>query len=371
MIDTIVLALDCSNFQITDYSRFTPSAKLVFAPIKQNLRAVQNPKQFEGEYLPFLTLYRTITPIGFNITLYVSFSIPKLLFGNNFDEVTEEDFKKVLVKLSQRLAEMGVKVGEQQLAVAMVSRIDYGKNFVLTDYSSPLTYIDEIVRANISRVFDANQADYRNGGQSISFHTNPFELIFYDKIRDLAKAKVSPKKSIEKDKAPQLDFYHTVQLKQKNNPPMEVLRMEVRLNKRRRIRDELKKIDHPVEPTFKNLFSQRIARLICLRYLETIKDKIIFANADSSSPFAKKLNVLLANNPHLKRPDLVLYIGFQNLVQELGLRTARQMVFPKNNSAWYSFKRKADSIAQPTLSTNIDKLIAITKNFNPIRVLDI
>ncbi|MDH5533326.1 MAG: hypothetical protein OEX81_02780 [Candidatus Pacebacteria bacterium] len=370
MIDTIVLVINYPDFQIIDPEKFTPNAKFVLASFKQYQRSVQNYKQIEGEYRPNLTLYKHVRPMGIQRTLYIKFSIPKLMFGNNLDEVSEDDFIKVLHRLQDTLLEMGVKIELEQLSTSLVSKIDYGKNFVLTDYSFPFTYMDEIRRANISKVFDANQADYRNEGHSLSYRTNTFEIIFYDKMKDLAKANISPKKSVDNDKAPQRDFFHTVKLKQRKSPPFEVLRVEIRLNNRKRIRTVLKKINQDIEPTFGNLFSTKVAKLICLLTLNEIKEKIIFTKKDDK-PFSDQLLSLARSNPELKPSFLLQYLGFQNIVNEHDLRTAREIVFPAGSSAWYSFKNKSESVVNQKKELLINKIISETERFRPIQVFDI
>jgi hypothetical protein len=63
-------------------------------------------------------------------------SAPKLLLGNNFDELTDDDFRRLCKKLVNVLAEMSVKVTARTLAKVNVSAIHYSKNITLTDYTS-------------------------------------------------------------------------------------------------------------------------------------------------------------------------------------------------------------------------------------------
>lgn len=54
-------------------------------------------------YLPRLTLIKAIRNGGFSILLKIEFSIPKLLYCNNFDEVEESDFGEICWKLQEVL----------------------------------------------------------------------------------------------------------------------------------------------------------------------------------------------------------------------------------------------------------------------------
>ena len=85
---------------------------------------------------------------------------------------------------------------------------------------------------------DVNQTDYRNEGHSYKWHCNSYEVVFYDKIKDLEKAKQSEKRAIEKDSALQLNLFPRFARRKK----FEILRMEVRLNKRQKIKQLLQSL---------------------------------------------------------------------------------------------------------------------------------
>ncbi len=132
MIDTIVLTLRKDTFSILDHNRFSPSTEGLYNPSsyyrlggRANLICKQNPTVTElrnGNYKPRLTVTKRMNKYHqFEITLKIEFSIPKLLFGNNFDELEDTDFSLVISKLKQRLADMGVSVLEPVLADAPIS----------------------------------------------------------------------------------------------------------------------------------------------------------------------------------------------------------------------------------------------------------
>ena len=126
---------------------------------------------------------------------------------------------------------MGVIVDPSLLAAAPISAIHYSKNIPLTDGSTPYHYINKIKEANIQLNLDTNQTDYRNEGHSYKWHCNSYEVVFYDKIKDLEKAKQSDKRAIEKDSALQLNFFPRFAQRKKK---LEILRIEVRLNNRKK-----------------------------------------------------------------------------------------------------------------------------------------
>lgn len=85
-----------------------------------------------------------------DIILKVELSLPKLFFGDNFQELQHKDFTALNNLLAERLASMGVIVDEDTLAHAPVAAIHYSKNIVLQDGSTPYHYLQKIEETNIS-----------------------------------------------------------------------------------------------------------------------------------------------------------------------------------------------------------------------------
>ena len=80
MIDTIVMDLEKSTFDIMEPDRFTPSARGIIEPpfIKMGsggyLKCIQNPTNGDkkcGVYMPRLTLFKNIRQTGYSIFLRV------------------------------------------------------------------------------------------------------------------------------------------------------------------------------------------------------------------------------------------------------------------------------------------------------------
>lgn len=114
MIDTILLKVPYPNFSITRLDMFEPNARGIFtAPFlpfngQRYIKCINNPTKSDklaGIYLPRLTLYKNVGKGkgGFITNLHIEFSAPKLLYGNNFDELAETDFEVVLKILRKQL----------------------------------------------------------------------------------------------------------------------------------------------------------------------------------------------------------------------------------------------------------------------------
>ena len=104
MLDTIALTLDQHQFEVLEPDRFLPSAwGLISAPYyhlgaRGHFACVLNPTKSDlddGRYQPRLTLARRRVQTGFALTLRIEFSAPKLIFGNNFNELQSRDFESV------------------------------------------------------------------------------------------------------------------------------------------------------------------------------------------------------------------------------------------------------------------------------------
>lgn len=167
MLDTIRLTLSKDMFWIMDKTYFQKETQNA---LRGYFKLVQNPTKTElknGIYKPRLTMTKRFNTTGrHEATLAVEFSAPKLLYGNNFDELVEEDFELVVLALQARLKEMGVGVFTSILENSPVSTIHYSKNIPLTDGTTPHYLISKIKQANVSLSLDVNQTDYRNDGHS-------------------------------------------------------------------------------------------------------------------------------------------------------------------------------------------------------------
>lgn len=86
----------------------------------------------DGRYRPRLIILKSRYTRGYPY-LYIEFSIPKLLFGNNLYEIREQDFSAVVNKLLIVLEEMSVLTTADVIINAPVQKIHYSKNFILPE----------------------------------------------------------------------------------------------------------------------------------------------------------------------------------------------------------------------------------------------
>ena len=138
MIDTVVLTMQNADKIIWEPDRFSPSLRDVRQKVSQSFGArlftkyTYNIPAKHG-YFPRLTV-NPRWQNGIQIPLRIEFSVPKLLFGNNVDELGQNDWETVIATLKSKLSQMGVKVFSAQLENALVSAVHFSKNIVLSPH---------------------------------------------------------------------------------------------------------------------------------------------------------------------------------------------------------------------------------------------
>lgn len=374
MIDTIVLILSEGKYIIREPDKFTPSARWVLDDDSKfggrgYITSKQNPTKEElrmGIYRPRLTItnrYNQLTK-HCEASLRIELSLSKLLFGNNFDELQDDEFPIVIDLLAKKLIEMGVVVWSEALINAPVSAIHYSKNILLTDGTTPHYYIGKIKEANINLSVDVNQTDFRNDGTSFKWHCNSYEVAFYDKRKDLEKAKVSGKRAIEKDNAIQLSLFDELDTKK----PFEVLRIEVRLNKRAKIKQLMKKIGMNDRLTFRDLFSAKRAQAILVYFLDEMEKKRPFYAKYQSRSTKDFLADLIIHNPSLSISRIIQLFGLKQALNQVTTRELRLMFGRFHERSWYRLMSEAKNVTLPESKDTFDLIRDHLTAFVPLKL---
>lgn len=367
MVDTIKLTLGKNMFLITDVSLFQKE--------KQNasrgyFTLVQNSTKSEllrGIYKPRLTMTKRFNTSGvFEATLSIELSLPNFLFGNNFDELIQSDFQTLVDKLIPILKEMGVRVFTQTLINTPVSSIHYSKNIPLTDGSIPYYYISKIKETNISLALDINQTDYKNEGHGYKWHCNSYEVAFYDKIKDLEKARISEKRATENDNALQLHLFDELQKRKR----FEVLRMEVRLNTRPKIKWMLKTLGIETELTFKGLFNSATSQKVLLYYINELqRQRLAIIDFKPKSP-KDLLATLTINNPKLGLRKILQLFGLKQAFEAVNPRELRTMFGKYTNRSWQRLIAEVNQVNVPKTKNPFTLLTEHLNTFEPLKLVD-
>lgn len=353
MIDTITLRLNDGQFKIVDHNKFNPSSYNLFYPpyTRMGSRAyidcIQNPTRkelLEGNYKPQLTIRKRWANGKPAVFLYIQFSAPKLIFGNNFDELVDDDFDVIVDKLQTKLLEMGVEVSQHILKESICVKVHFGKNIELNNYVIPFMIIKEIKKVNYDLRYDISEKDYRNEGHSIRFRSKNFEVIFYDKKKDLLKAKISESKAIDQDSAIQLSLLDLIQTKRQ----FEVIRMEVRLNNTNTIKGNLG--NDMDKFTFQNIFKEKLSNKVLNDYWKQIYQNYELMNYQIEDKEVFLAN-FLANNPKARISNALQTYAFLEYINQMGVRRFRKFIESRySQRTWFTLQ---SSLKRYNLQKNI------------------
>lgn len=367
MIDTIKLNLPSTmigQLHRDKFERDLMNATRGFAKLVQNPTVAELKR---GIYKPRLTLSHRFNTYGKSEeTLTIEFSAPKMLFGNNFDELTDDDLQPLLIKLNQTLKLMGVYTFERNLATARVSSIHLAKNIPLTDFSTPYTYIKQLEKVNFNAILDVSKTDYINGGSGIKAHANSYEIAFYDKLQDLKKAKKSPRRAYERDSELQLHLFEEISKKK----PFEVFRMEVRIGNRRKLKQVLLKTEVDDEPTFEGMFKQNTAQKVLLYYLELIEEGYLPILAYEYENPQKFFTNFLLNNPDKRYTSAFKYVGMRVMLDYMNTREFRQLLDRYSPNLWYSLNKDMKTLKHTDDIDTLKLLKDKVANYEPLNLVD-
>ncbi len=347
MIDTVVLSIPCKREDFNDLNIFTDSLDGIWeAPFRRlpngYFNTKRNPTSTEKTckiYIPRLTLIKRVRD-GFHTELRIEFSIPKLLFGNNFQEVDDTDFEEIVSSLEQKLAYMQVDMSEDRIRNARVSAIHFSKNLILPKGLSCPMVLNQLAKAvDCNQMLDIKNVSFKNGGQILHIHAKDWEFVIYDKVKELEQAKKSESKSIENDSYIQFNLLDELK------SVFSVLRLEFRLGNGRSIRQMLKRY-HPdffsnKELTFANLFNKETAKKMLLGYWNKIKDRYLKISWKEETNF-EYFGRLKTENPTLKDSELINIFFLNSMIKDVGISGIRAIMDWNGKKNSYKWTRKRD-----------------------------
>ena len=258
---------------------------------------------------------------------------------------------------------MGVEISYEALVRAPVSAIHYSKNIPLTSGHTPHYFINKIKQSNVSLSLDTNQIQYRNDGHSYRWHCKSYEVIFYDKIRDLKKNLANPKKP--RPSSRRQGYGGRAHLGKKK---FEILRMEVRLNKRQKIKQLFNALNIKSNYTFKKLFKPAISKKILLHYideLERMRPAWLDHKADNDKQL---LALLLLNNPTMSAKKITRMFGLKKMLDAMTMRELRTM-FGNKRTGWYRLMAEAKEVQLPNEHRPLMMVRKHIEKFKPLKKL--
>lgn len=366
MIDTVVLTIPQGNFNTASNPKAANwELNSKSGNYEKYVKNQTHTQKNDGVYRPRIRVIKR----GISSSLQIEFSIPKLIFSNNVDEVCEKDFENILQTLQFRLRDFGIYIFTQQLKSASVSAFHPSKNILLSEGYTASGIIKELKKINLTKRMDLHRDSFRNDGQSLQFYTNSHSLVIYDKMQDLRKPK---KRAIDKDQTPiQLTlFYELDQAKTKT----EILRLEVRITKKIKINGLLTKLGYQKNPTFETIFNERLCQDIVNQYWnELVINQNLFLFDLTSNP-KQIFKRLLRNNPNIKPKEAIYLIGLQQLCKdEDGIRELRGYVEQQASPrTWYRTAKDMETLNKGQSQNNchswIKQVDSQLKAFIPLKI---
>ncbi len=353
---------------MADKTKFPKYSLLERSGVKPGEKVEQNatPQDLrDGNYKPRLTIYARPAAGTMSRVLKIEFSAPKLLFGNNFEEMADSDFDELINRLQAKLKEMGVWVYAKVLEATIPTGIHYSKNFVLASGTSTSMIISELAKANVSKRLDSNKVKFRNEGHYLSWHTNSFEVVFYDKVKDLDQSKKSEKRAIEKDNSLQLPLFEVFREKR-----FEVLRFEVRLN-RRKLKLIAEKAGLKTGFTFRELFSSDVSLAVLRHFWQEYTQGLELAIPETIKNDLDTFRELTRMNTHLKGNRLMQCYLAMKLIGANGHRAFRQAYESTKGTNWTRLNKDIKSLKlPPAIYRPYKEISAGLEQYKPVKFAD-
>ena len=366
MIDTVCLLIPKDKLTIVDLSSYGVPKWNLHSKTEQYDKFVKNPSKKDkdsGLYFPRLTGYKR-KGYGKDENVRIEFSVPKLIYLNNLDEVENKDFKEVIDILHERLSSMGVIAPKKLLANAPVSAVNFSKNIELKNGYTVSYLISEINKIDLRKSFDFSKTRFINDGQSLYAHTTSHQLVIYDKIADLKKGK---KRAIDKDQTLyQRTLFDEVT---KCNDLSEVIRFEIRLGRKQKLNKVLNDLGYEKNPSFKDVFNSEMSKAVVNDYWQKlVTDRNLGLFSLDLKP-KEILQSLYVSNKELKPKQAVYLFGLFTLARDSnGMRELRTIVTKNaNDRTWYRLAKDTrtvcDLIAENNLRNWVKDLDKELKNY--------
>lgn len=377
-MDTVVLVFDLGDFRkqtLIDketFNQWTPNLNGILysgyqkGELKSTLRPTASDKR-KGLYRPRLSVNKRCIHGGFRTELYVEFSAPKLLLGNNFSELADSDFDRLCNHIRYRLLPMGVDIPFYTIQNAKVQAIHFGKNIVFTDGTIPATILSHLKKNNISGKQRPLERDYKNGGEALYVGTKNHQFCLYDKRKELENARLTEVGNSEEDNWCQIDLFK----ERKIVEPFQVLRLEARFATPEEIRTELEKAGVKVSkrPTFKELFKSETARKALeweVAELERMTPDVLTLGESVED----LVDDLVKRNPKATPTLVAKVVMLRQLRASCGLSTARKML-RMDSTQWSRLLRDVKKLEhKPPPSDKLAEVKRQLADFKPVKLDD-
>jgi hypothetical protein len=186
-MDQIILEVPLDSFKILKPTAFEPSF-YPFAPDDYRYKKHVGVLRVRG-YSPQLSIHgRPHRKRGYQYTLKIQVSVPKLLYGNNLRSVSPDDEDIFYHMLRESCKKLGIEL-LGNISKYKVIGFDPAINIYLTNGATAEQAIRFLHRSYTSKLVSFDQRDFRDKGHAIYLHRGKWNLVIYDKKEDLIKPK--------------------------------------------------------------------------------------------------------------------------------------------------------------------------------------
>ena len=352
-VDTVKIMLPKGSYTLNNTQQFKPNC-IGFT------RTATKQEKHDGFYCPKVTIYKLTG------TCTMEFSLPKLVRGNNLEELTVMDFYDVICLLQTHLKDYGILVSEENLRRADLYRVDFGKNLDLTSLCTVPEALDTLNRCIGFGRKATYQIQYLNGGRALRLQNASTDLLLYDKLYSYEMAGMSDKMCVETDHYCQKSLYEILNISGKS-----VLRMEKRFANRRAVK-RLFALYGIISPTFEDIFNPKIGRdIIETEWQLLLKACILPINTRETNLLQQMINLL--KSKQCKTLGMVFaYIVIQELLKTYSVKDLKKRFAPyvgKNTmDNWFLriHKLAGECGARPNFLDEVTRQITA---WNPLELL--
>ncbi len=352
-MDTGVLQFTLGNYKINNPKRFTPFFERIDPgsyeerdSFRKEYRGYRkftlNPNKIyrdEGIVYPNLTIIERIDirTGNYSCNLYVSISLPKLLWGHSFQETIDDNFEEIVFLLMKRLMEFEIIVSDKAIRTSIIKTLHYCCNIMFPSMEEARIFLDRLSKCSLNKWFENNKKTYANDGEAVRFHTKVFEDVFYLKYYDVLQKN---ERAMDRHKTLQEKEIARQALHEDKIPPL--VRNELRCNGSRSVRSHLKAalgIDKE-HWTFEEVFnSARSRRVLSYYWYKIIDDPLNMAYLSETSD----KDICLLVHATFKGEKIRLRsesLGLFYQLKSLGTKGLKNLIeLEQNRKAWYD-KRK-------------------------------
>jgi len=362
MLDTVILQIPREQVVLLSGAPYVSwTLQKGSEEFKKYVRNQTASQKADGIYRPRVAF----TQRGRYKLVKIEFSAPKLLFGNNLDEVEEKDFGKIVGILKERLMDFGIKATKKSIRNAPVSSFHPSKNIELGDRYTSSFVIKELGKINLNRKLDFTHFKFGNDGSSLQYYSNSHSLVIYDKVEDLRKPE---KRAVDKEQTPKQRSLFEVLDKNK-----EILRIEVRLSKKRKMNSIISGLGRKKDPTFSDIFKKELCQKIIQQYWNGfIADKHKFLFDIDNQP-QRSFGSITNAYPKKKLKEIIYLVGLKLLAQDKeGIGKLRKLVESRfTRRTWYRISKDLallNEVPKMRLHSWFSQVVNSVEKFEPIKL---